>query len=325
MRTVRRLTWLLAGTALLLPAADRVMVADNIYVGPDESIDDVVCIACSIHVEGKVRDAVAIAGSVLLEGEASGDVVVLAGGLKVPGSVGGDAVVIAGGFELFGAVVGDVVAVMGGVRLHPGAAVDGDVVAVMGGVSGAEDARVGGELHSAGGPGPLAVSAMIAIAVLLLLLAFAIWPLIAYITYSILGERRAMVLRDTVDRRAGMSFLLGLAIWISWFVLSVALFWLPAGDAPLWIAYGVVAAVGYVGICLWVGGGMIRSGNPKGTLVLGAVLVSFIQAVPIIGWIAWWVFAMMAMGAAALSGFGSSPDWLLRRTETEAMTRPART
>jgi hypothetical protein len=113
---------------ILLPAnvfarthtLDRVQFGSNIYVDSTDATGDLVCIACSIHVRGKTAgDAVAIAGSIVLES----------------GEVDGDAVAIGGQLKLRGAS-------------HVG----GDAVSLIGGVLRDSDATVGGEMVSLGGP-----------------------------------------------------------------------------------------------------------------------------------------------------------------------------
>jgi hypothetical protein len=60
------------------------------------------------------------------------------------------------------------------------------------------------------------------------------------------------------------------------------------------------------------------------TGVLGAILVTIFQFIPIIGWfIATPFFGFLALGAAVLSGFGTSVDWMMQRSEAEPVPRPA--
>jgi len=68
---------------------------------------------------------------------------------------------------------------------------------------------------------------------------------------------------------------------------------------------------------------MIRSEGVMAPAVLGAGLIGLIQLIPLLGWfIAWPIFGFLALGAAALSGFGTSVDWMLRRSEAEPVPRP---
>ena len=97
---------------------DRVQFFQSMNIGPDEQVGDLVCLFCSIHLEGKASgDMVAILGNIVVEGTASGDVVAVGGGIKL----GEDAV-----------VSGDTVGLGGGVSRHPNAKVSGDVVSQNG-------------------------------------------------------------------------------------------------------------------------------------------------------------------------------------------------
>jgi hypothetical protein len=105
--TVRKcavLTLLLA-LAALAPAqmfahnGDRVQFFQSFTVGPDEEIDSAVCIFCSIHVEGRSGDTVAILGDLVIDGNVTGDAVSVGGGIKMSedSHIAGDAVAIGKG------------------------------------------------------------------------------------------------------------------------------------------------------------------------------------------------------------------------------------
>ncbi len=329
---LRRPVWLaaalLVAVAVSASAKDRVMVGDNIYVGPDEELDGAICILCSIRVDGRVREAVAILGSVHIEGEVEGDVVAILGGAKVNGTVGGDLVAVLGGADVSGSVAGDAVAVLGGLKLRSGASIGGDTVAVLGGIKRADDVEIAGDIQSSEALRPVALAAALGVLVIGLLVALAFGPVLAAITLAVLGEPRITVIRDTLNRRLGMCFLVGLAVFVGSFVLSIglqiALFWAPGVEGLAGMAMFVVSAVGYTGLSLWVGRGLVSNGSAMGSTVLGAILITFVQLIPLLGWFLLWpIFSLLALGAAVVSGFGTSIDWLLRRAETEPIARPS--
>lgn len=98
--------------------SDRVQFFQSINVNSDEEVGDVVCMFCSIHVEGTATgDIVAIMGSIILDGAAKGDVVAVGGGIQL----GEDA-----------SVAGDTVGIGGGVNKHPNASVKGELVSQTG-------------------------------------------------------------------------------------------------------------------------------------------------------------------------------------------------
>jgi hypothetical protein len=88
-------------TAPVLHAGDGDQVhigGRSINVGPDETAGDLVCIGCSIRVQGSCGDVVAIGGGVDVNGRAKGDVVVIGGALRLGENavVSGDVVTVAG-------------------------------------------------------------------------------------------------------------------------------------------------------------------------------------------------------------------------------------
>jgi len=321
---------LLFACTLAANAKERVMFGDDIYVGPDETLDEVVCIFCSVTIDGHVGDAVAIMGGMRINGEVQQDAVAIMGGMDIYGQIHGDLAAIMGGAKLHSgaSVGGDAVAVLGGIDLGDGTSIGGDTVSVLGGISKGVDAVIGGD-EVVEGEG-LAPAAAVLFGVILLggvVLAIALGPVLAAITLAIAGEDRIETVRQTLNQRFGMCFLVGIGIFVGGFILSImlgiALFWLPGANTLVTVATFIVSAVGYAGLGLWVGRGLIRSGGAMGATVLGSILVTFVQLIPVIGWfILWPIFFMVALGAATVSGFGTSVDWLLPRSESEPMVRP---
>lgn len=121
-RVILPLVLLLVVTAPTLLLAknghsDRVQFFQNIEVGPNESVGDLVCLFCSIHNAGTSGDNVAILGSIVVDGTVNGDCVAVGGSIRLSedASVGGDTVGLGGG-----------------VSRHPNAAVKGEVVSQVG-------------------------------------------------------------------------------------------------------------------------------------------------------------------------------------------------
>lgn len=334
LKLLSRVALLFAVLGVALGAQERVMVGDDIFVGADEELDQVVCIGCAVHVAGRVDDVVAIGGRVTVaEGAVVRDVVTVAGGLEMRGEARGDAVAVMGRSDIYGPVHGDAVAVMGGLHLETGASVDGDAVAVMGGLERAPGVSIGGDATQVGPRlgswAGVAASGLVAVIVIALVLALAIWPVVSFICFAIMGPQRVGIVASTVNERAGMCFLVGLGSWIASIVLSIMIpilfFWIPGGlESVITLAFFVTAAVGYTGVGFWVGRGMIKGGSGVGATILGSILITFIQAIPVIGWfIAFPVFGWLSLGAAILSGFGTSADWLFPRTTRDVIARPA--
>lgn len=82
---------------------DRVSVGNSIHIAADESARDVVCVGCSIEIEGVISgEAVAIGGSVRVLGTVARDVVAVGGSVEVEdgGEVGGEATAIGGAVDV---------------------------------------------------------------------------------------------------------------------------------------------------------------------------------------------------------------------------------
>jgi hypothetical protein len=81
---------------------DRVSVGKSIHIAADESARDVVCVGCSIDVEGSAGEAVAVGGSVRVSGAIENGVTAVGGSVDVADGayVGGDAVAVGGSVEI---------------------------------------------------------------------------------------------------------------------------------------------------------------------------------------------------------------------------------
>ena len=316
---------LLAAIVLAPPlsaAGDRVMVGDDIYVGPDEDLDEVVCILCSVHIDGRVDSAVTILGGLVVEGEVRDAAVSILGGLDIPGTVGGDVVSVLGGAKVEGQVGGDLAAVLGSLDMGPNARVEGDVASILSSVSGLGDAKIGGDVDIREDVAPFAKGLVYFVLAGVFIGSLLTFALTSFLAAIIFGEARTEVLRDTVASRAGMSFLVGLGVmFVSSIVISILVWFFP----PVIFVPFVLAAFGYAGICLAVARAASPSIRFDAGAALGAVIVAVLQFVPIVGWILGSVLFFIALGAPVVSGFGASVDWLIRRSEPEPIQRPLQT
>ena len=303
MRFARILLPVVASVLLLSPAwgqstQDRVSVRDDIVIERGETVADAVCIGCSIRIEGAVM----------------GDAVSIGGRITVPGRVGGDVVAVGGSIDLTGVVDGDVVAVAGFVELGPGAAVGGDAVGVLGGVEGVRDGRVAGKVTSVRSIVPIVASGFVVLLAICLVAALIIQPLLTLLCAIVLGPQRLEVLARTAASRGLMSFIVGVGLLFASFLLGVfgvfIPFWVPGIQLPIGLIWFVLLVVGYAGISYWVGRGMLPRANPVLAAFLGAVLVTILQMIPVLGWIVGFIFSIIALGIPVTSGFGTAVDWL---------------
>jgi hypothetical protein len=282
----------LAPEAAPVRAQEITRVGEDIHVAAGETASQVSCVRCSARIDGRV----------------TGDVAVVMGSLEINGEVGGDVAAVMGHISL-GAdaeVRGDILAVLGRLDRHPSARVRGDVQVIGAGMAGL-------------GLGMMLLAALVFGAVLFLLLVLA--------CYALAGQQRIETVAATVRTRAGMALLAGLGTAVVAVVaLFIAAYLGPA--APILallvalLCFGAVL-VGYTGLSAWLGRAVSSRAAPLGAVMIGVILIILIQAVPVIGWAVGLVFAVLAVGAAVLSGFGSSTDWLPRQLGGAAPAPPA--
>ena len=109
------------------------------------------------------------------------------------------------------------------------------------------------------------------------------------------------VLAETARRRAGMSFDSGAGggrgvVPVERDLGRHPQLWIPGLQFPFSAVIFVLAVVGYAGISFWVGHGMASRAGPLVAVLLGAVLITILQPIPIVGWLAGFIFFMMALG-----------------------------
>ena len=125
----------------------------NQTVAADRAVRDAVAIFGSIDVDGTVQgDAVSVWGSMRVNGAVGNDAVAVRGDMTVGpgGTIGGDAVAILGRMTMRGSARGDVVNVLGGTTEIDGP-VSGEVVCVLGTLKLGPNTVINGDLTVVGG------------------------------------------------------------------------------------------------------------------------------------------------------------------------------
>ena len=218
--------------------------------------------------------------------------------IRVDGTVQGDAVSILGDLDVAGTVGEDAVAFGGGLHLAPGASVGGDAVAVGGTVTSEPGSRIAGEMESNPHvhlPGQRSIG-LRGVAV------FAAFHLVlAAVVYAILRARRTDAMAAFVSSRPWRTLLVGSA------VVTLAGLLFPAAERMgrladtavtlLTIAFGSIAAAGFVGLCSLVGRRILGRGGLASATGGAAVLVG-LCIVPVVGTVASIGIIALAMGAA---------------------------
>lgn len=264
----------LSASAQSVDLGDQIRFARSIVVASDEQANDVVCFACSIQVDG----------------EAWGDAVAIGGSVRVNGRVEGDAV-----------------AVGGSLTLGPESEVGGDATVVGGSINRRPGASVGGEVSVSPG---LPVEGLLGILVFLFLLSLVTHVVLALIAFLLAGEQRVKTMGATLRTHAGLTLLAGLgAVVGACIVCFIALFLGPfmlIVFLLVGVAFLLTLIVGYTGLSFWLGRVLAPASEPLVAVLLGAALITLLQLFPIV----FPVFALLALGIALVSGFGTAMDWL---------------
>lgn len=256
--------------------ADKVQIGKRIVVEEGESGGDLVCVGCSIVVRGTAGDVVSVGGRVEISGHTTGDVVVVGGSVNLASTA---------------SVKGDVVTVGGRLQREPGATVTGEVS------------------ETGGGEGLLGLG-IVGIALLFLLPALLFGFLLTLAVYAIMGEPRVRTIASVISLRTGQVLLIGL-VAVAVFIGMCAIFahvGHAAGIVVLTVvaAFGVLTIVGYTGVSYWVGEKVSPGGSGMMKVLVGALIVTGLQLIPIVNIVAV-IFALMALGAPVVSGFGTQP------------------
>ena len=286
----------------------RIVIGEDVYVGPDEVLDQVTCVFCSIHVEGVVTDtAFLVIGELENRGEIRGDAIVIAGEMRLQGNVGGDAITVLGNLR----------------SGSPDVKIGGDAVTVMGSQTGISASAVGGQIESIGGEqvGQVVFAGLLIVLFLLAVLVFAVLMTLNLLAYAILGSERVNTIASTLSGNTAMCFLGGLGTCFALAVVGLVVAVILPVSLPMIAVFIVVSVVGYSGVTFWIGRNLFAGRAQLTATVAASTLVIFLQLIPVIGWLVMLVMWNIAIGAAVLSGFGTSPDWLVSRADGRSRQR----
>jgi len=291
---------------------------------------------------GRNNDAMVIIGNSgeLKAGETTEAFVVIGGSGKVKGKVTDAAVVIGGDLEIDGEVGDAVVAVMGNVRLGTNAIVHGDVVSVGGGVDIADGAKVDGHtqavdfgllglprieplrnwfVHCVLRLRPLApqVGWVWVVAAIFFLL---------YLLVAVLLPKPVQACVSELTRRPVTTFFMGLLtklllpiVLLILTVTVVGLVVVPFVMAALFFGaiIGKVALLEYFGDAIRRATGATEPFKPAIALLVGALLLTVLYVIPVLGLIAFAVTGLWGLGVAVTTAFGS-----LKRETPEKPSQP---
>ena len=287
---------------------------ESIHVGPDDTLGQVYCVACSIYIEGEVDEAAfLVLGRLENRGKIHGEAMVVLGSLESFGEIDGNSTVIAGNMRLHSKVGGDAISALGDIRaVSPDARIEGDAITYMGRQSGLTPSSVAGTIEQVGGNrlGLLALGATASLVVFGALLALAVVLALNVVAYLILGTERVQTLGATLNGNSTMCFLGGLVTCLVMSVIALVVSMLLPVFVPMMVMFVAVSVVGYCGVTYWIGRNVFRRLSAFTATVAATVLLALLQMIPVIGWLVMLVLWTVAIGATVLSGFGTSPTWL---------------
>lgn len=251
---------------------ERSQVMHRIVVGTQETAQDVFCFGCSIRVLGDVE---------------------------------GDAVTIGGALEVRGRVRGDALAMGGEIHLAPGAEISGDAIAFGGRVVSDPGARLAGEEQSlpylpVPGQRQLRWRGLLGLA--------AINSAAALFGVALLRRRRLATLVEAVTRHAALTVLAGAVASVVAVLLYQGAGYLgPAENIVMLLVTLVLAFVwvtGFAGTSAWLGARLQARTQPASAALLGALLITVLELIPLAGFVVWCVVALLAVGGALITRFG---------------------
>ncbi len=262
---------------------DAVQMGRRLVVEEGRHVGDAVCVGCAIEVHGTVdRDAVAFGGSITVYPN--------------------------------GQVRRDAVSVGGSLHLQEGASVSRDALAIGGHVQRDPAAFVGRETHQQSFIPGLALYGLAGLIVITIIPWSALNVVLALLAAGVMGRPRVETIVGTLRSQPLMVMLSGMAVIVGavilWFVST-----LIGGTAGIAlasvvaIALGVATVVGYTGVSAWAGHGLGIHGT-LAAMVVGAVVITLLQLVPLFGLALFLAYVLLALGSAVNSGFGTRPDWL---------------
>jgi uncharacterized RDD family membrane protein YckC len=280
-----------------------------------ESNQEVVQIKSPIWVRpgDKFRDVVVILSDATIEGEVSGDVVVVGGEIRIRGE---------------GIIRGDVVNIGSGINMDPDVQVEGDLVAIGGGVRGLLN-QVSGEVvqvrlddlaqsfsqFELPPRGQAFVDECLAkLRPLSLRVPWVLWVLLIWTASHglllLLMPGTASACRRELYQRPGTAFVVGMLVvpMLLFFLLTLVSMVITIPLIPF-LLLGLLAMemIGKNGLLQFIGGRLTGQAYAAGGTfrwvpwLVGVGVIAGFYLVPILGFVAWLVFASWSLGAATLA------------------------
>lgn len=269
-----------------------------------------------VHIgKGEVQKSViTFGGDVTVEGQVEENIIAFGGTITISGEVG-DSVVGFGSVIILhstAVVKGDVACLGGELTKEPGCVIQRDTVYIK-----------GGEVFSKLFRGGILSFPLIPLILILKLIAFFIWALLAIVIAAFFPRQLALAsaeIRNSFWPVFGTGALA--LILFSGLVIVAALLCLLLIGIPILlflVAVGIVIKIfGEVVLFYFFGESLGRAFGrrtpaPLAAVLLGLIVVSFIKLVPILGFMASFFLSFVGWGVAIRTKFGTTENWLKRK------------
>jgi hypothetical protein len=271
---------------------------EDIYIGKGEVQKSVIAFGGNVTVEGRVKEnIIAFGGTITISGEVGDSVVGF-----------GSAIIL----HSTAVVEGDVVSLGGTLTKEPGCFIQRDTVYFK-----------GGEVISKLFRGGLFSFPLIPLILMLKLIAFFIWALLAIVIAALFPRQLALASAEIrtsfwpVFGTGALALILFAGLVIVAALLCLLLIGIPI--LMFLIAVGIAIKIfGEVVLFCFFGESVgrafgSRTRAPLAAVMLGLIVVSFIKLVPILGFIASFFLSFIAWGVVIRTKFGTTENWLKRK------------
>jgi hypothetical protein len=262
-------------------------------------------------------------GNVTVAAGEQADFVLVTGGTATIAGEVETLVVFDGQAVLQGATLDNVLVTNGSVTIDAGTTVTGDVRTLDATVTQDPAATIGGSVTSVE-KDLLAATAIIAPAILLFMLGFALVTIVAGLALAALAARQVRTAESLIRHEPGEALLFGLAglvvIPFVAFLAMITVVGAPLGLAILFMVWPAAAYAGYLVAGIWIGDWILDRGRtapmaerPYLAAVVGLIVLQIIGIIPFVGAI------------ASLFGFGAVLLMAWRTFRQPSTTQPAPT
>ena len=315
----------LLATPLLEAEEPRAGFFRSIVVGDEETVRQVACIACSVRVEGVVAgNAYVLFGRLDNRGSINGDSIVIGGISESAGPIGGNAYLVGGLLRVSASVGGDLITVLGDLDVaSPDVEVGGNAWSVIGQQAGLAPESVQGTVKAVNArqAAQLLMSGLLGGVLVVALAVAACLMVLTGLCYLVLGPARLRVVAEASTESPIICFLIGLGTCFALAVVGVALAALLPISIPVGVAHATASVTGYAGLAFGIGRNLLGRLRPFPATLIASLALACLQAIPVVGWSVLVVLWNVAVGAAVMSGFGTSRDWLARRAQGRLAVR----